>query len=162
MIRHYRDRLTGRFVSRATWTRSKAHDGTRYKREIERREPPKHKAAAKEAPRQFFGIRTKETAQKLPVVQVIAEIPKPGDLRTWMEISQLVTIVSLYLPVEVRFSDEIRTPGAIMLDEWLSEKRILEADMEAELGEDEYLRIIPMWSVAAFEPEGMNIQAEIE
>lgn len=29
----YRDRLTGRFVKRSTWKRSKAHGGDRYKRE---------------------------------------------------------------------------------------------------------------------------------
>lgn len=32
----YRDRETGQFVSRSTWKRSKAHDGTRYKRETRR------------------------------------------------------------------------------------------------------------------------------
>lgn len=37
----YRDRQTGRFVSKSTWTRSKAHDGTRYKREYAKPEPTK-------------------------------------------------------------------------------------------------------------------------
>ena len=32
----YRDRDTGRFVSKKTWKRSRAHDGIRYKREFYR------------------------------------------------------------------------------------------------------------------------------
>lgn len=43
MIR-YRDTRTGRAVSEATWRRSKAHGGTRYKRvQQPRRKPPKKK-----------------------------------------------------------------------------------------------------------------------
>jgi hypothetical protein len=40
----YRDIKTQRFASRATWTRSRAHGGTRYKRtriSVSRKRPPK-------------------------------------------------------------------------------------------------------------------------
>lgn len=37
----YRDRDTGRFVSKATWTRSHTHGGTRYVRQRVRVERPK-------------------------------------------------------------------------------------------------------------------------
>lgn len=48
---HYRDTRTGRFVSAATWKRSRSHGGTRYKRvsprKARRRTPqPKHMAPA--------------------------------------------------------------------------------------------------------------------
>jgi hypothetical protein len=40
----YRDRESGRFVSKATWRRSRAHGGTKFRRErtrrIKRRKPP--------------------------------------------------------------------------------------------------------------------------
>ena len=37
----YRDRNTGRFAKKTTWKRSKAHDGTRYKRKrIKKKLPP--------------------------------------------------------------------------------------------------------------------------
>lgn len=38
MAARYRDRETGRFVSRETWTRSKSHGGTKFVREYIRRE----------------------------------------------------------------------------------------------------------------------------
>ena len=37
----YRDRSTGQFVSKATWTRSRAHDGTQYVRQRVRVTKPK-------------------------------------------------------------------------------------------------------------------------
>ena len=162
---HYRDTRTGRFASRSTWQRSKAHDGTRFKRERERPEVTARRHEPKKAkPLQFFGARTKEAGEKLPRVKVIAVIPAPDNLQTWVEIKTLISHVSLYLPVNVTYNEQIHTPGYVMLDGWLSERRLIEADLTGELGMDDDDRsweIIPMWSVAQFEPEGMNIQAEI-
>ena len=45
-ITRYRDRDTGRFVSKSTWTRSRTHSGTRYKREYGK--PPKTKEKPEE------------------------------------------------------------------------------------------------------------------
>lgn len=46
-IRHYKDTLTGQYVTRAKWARSKAHGGTRYRRVNEKytkpTAPPKKK-----------------------------------------------------------------------------------------------------------------------
>lgn len=39
MAARYRDRKTGKFVSRATWERSKSHGGTRYVRNYFRVKP---------------------------------------------------------------------------------------------------------------------------
>jgi hypothetical protein len=39
-LTHYKDTLTGRYVTRATWARSKAHGGTRYKRSYEKYTKP--------------------------------------------------------------------------------------------------------------------------
>lgn len=47
----YRDRKTGRFVSKKTWQRSQARGRTRYKREIPQRRRKLRKAAPEKAPR---------------------------------------------------------------------------------------------------------------
>ena len=50
----YRDRKTGRFVSRSTWKRSHAHDGVRFVREIRprvKRKPPTSRKPKKPARR---------------------------------------------------------------------------------------------------------------
>jgi hypothetical protein len=57
----YRDRETGRFVSKATWQRSRAHGGTRYKRSqvkvtrVKRRvpSPPKMRPRALPTPEEI-------------------------------------------------------------------------------------------------------------
>lgn len=50
MAVRYRDTKTGRLVSKSTWTRSKAHGGTRYKRE--RREKKVEEEPRRKRPRE--------------------------------------------------------------------------------------------------------------
>jgi hypothetical protein len=56
----YRNRLTGRFVSEKTWKRSRAHGGSRFRREVSRR--VKRRKASVKRPRAI----PKKKRRKLP------------------------------------------------------------------------------------------------
>lgn len=65
----YRDSKTGRFVSHATWKRSKAHGGTRYKRVVPKKPPVKRPPPPKPPPkpkplREYFVVLNFSTRKR--------------------------------------------------------------------------------------------------
>ena len=94
--RVYRDRQTGRFVKKTTWTRSKAQGGTRYvrqggtakAREKARKRAPKRKGGerlSQEFTEYQVNVRYKHRAAAAVEVQVSAQGPAGATRRDVLE-----------------------------------------------------------------------------
>jgi hypothetical protein len=74
----YRDKDTGRFAGKETWTRSKAQDGTRYVRQYIKPAPPERRPRPAALPRSFepegeLPTREREREEELEEIEEVEE-----------------------------------------------------------------------------------------